>query len=110
MQIWKVDPLARCGGYAIVDGDGRSVAVVTQRDPHPSLGGGISHEQAMGNAHLFAAACDLLQALENLMGAYCEPDDRLCCSGIDCGCMGATKHQQAEHYARAAIAKARGEE
>lgn len=61
------------------------------------------------NARLIAAAPDLLQALVNLVSAYSEPDDRVCCNGVDCGCFGATKHQEAEHYARAAIAKARGE-
>ena len=58
------------------------------------------------NASLIAAAPDLLQALEDLLQAYSEPDRRLCCDGRDCGCMGSTVHQQAEHYARAAIAKA----
>lgn len=60
------------------------------------------------NARLIAAAPDLLEALKNLMCAYSEPDDRPCCSGTDCGCMGATRYQQAEHYARSAIAKATG--
>lgn len=60
------------------------------------------------NAHLIAAAPDLLLALEELLQAYSEPDRRLCCDGRDCGCMGSTVHQQAEHYARAAMAKAKG--
>ena len=42
-------------------------------------------------------------ALEELLHAYSEPDRRLCCDGRDCGCMGSTVHQQAEHYARAAL-------
>ncbi|HEJ1761975.1 TPA: hypothetical protein SLV11_005855 [Pseudomonas aeruginosa] len=58
------------------------------------------------NARLIAAAPDLLESLENLMAAYSQPEDRICCNGVDCGCMGATTYQQAEHYARAAIAKA----
>ncbi len=66
-------------------------------------------EEVSANTRLIAAAPDLLQALENLVSAYSEPDDRVCCNGVDCGCFGATKHQEAEHYARAAIAKARGE-
>lgn len=63
-------------------------------------------EQQEANARLIAAAPDLLEALENLMAAYSQPEDRICCNGVDCGCMGATTYQQAEHYARAAIAKA----
>lgn len=81
------------------------------------LGGGIalcnryapydSVDQA--NANLISAAPDMLEALENLMDVYSEPDERICCNGADCGCMGATRRQQAEHYAREAIAKAKGE-
>lgn len=63
-------------------------------------------EELEANARLMAAAPDLLEALENLMAAYSQPEDRICCNGVDCGCMGATTYQQAEHYARAAIAKA----
>lgn len=46
---------------------------------------------------------ELKCALENLIDAYSKPDDRICCSGHDCGCMGATNHQQAEHYAKEAL-------
>lgn len=42
-------------------------------------------------------------ALENLLDAYSKPDDRICCSGHQCGCMGATNHQQAEYYAKEAL-------
>lgn len=48
---------------------------------------------------------ELKGSLENLLDAYSRPDDRICCSGADCGCMGATNHQQAEHYAKEAIAR-----
>lgn len=65
-----------------------------------------AHEE--GNALLIAAAPELLLALDELLEAYSKPDERLCCDGRDCGCMGSTVHQQAEHYARAAIAKATG--
>jgi hypothetical protein len=61
------------------------------------------------DARLIAAAPELLLALEDLLAAYSKPDERLCCDGRDCGCMGSTIHQQAEHYARVAIEKARGE-
>ncbi len=80
-----------------------------------SIGGHVrgdnfdDYSEVSANAHLIAAAPELLQALENLIAAYSSPDDRICCNGTDCGCMGATEHQLAEHYARAAIAKARGE-
>ena len=49
---------------------------------------------------------EMKAALDNLLDAYSRPDDRICCSGADCGCMGATNHQQAEHYAKEAIARA----
>ncbi|UXS24234.1 hypothetical protein [Agrobacterium tumefaciens] len=55
-----------------------------------------------------AAIEDLVLSLQGLLEAYSKPDERLCCDGRDCGCMGSTVHQQAEHYARAAIAKATG--
>lgn len=60
------------------------------------------------DAHIAAAAPELLLAIEELLNAYSKPDERLCCDGRDCGCMGSTVHQQAEHYARVAVAKARG--
>lgn len=69
--------------------------------------GNLSPED-FANARLIAAAPDLFQALEELLEAYSKPDERLCCDGRDCGCMGSTVHQQAEHYARAAIARAEG--
>lgn len=69
---------------------------------------GISNEEIEANARLIASAPDLLHALEDLLHAYSKPDRRLCCDGRDCGCMGSTVHQQAEHYARAAITKAGG--
>ena len=60
------------------------------------------------NARLITAAPDLLDALSNLLQAYSEPDRSLCCDGRDCGCMGSTVYQEAEHYASKAIAKAKG--
>jgi hypothetical protein len=61
------------------------------------------------NASLIAAAPELLTSLQDVLSVYSEPDYRLCCDGRDCGCMGASVYQQAEHYARAAIAKALGQ-
>ena len=60
------------------------------------------------NAHLIAAAPDLYAALADLLSAYAEPDKQICCNGQHCGCQGSTVQQMAEHYARAAIAKATG--
>ncbi|MBA8799198.1 hypothetical protein FHW77_002917 [Agrobacterium sp. RC10-4-1] len=68
----------------------------------------LDYRGAEHNALLIAAAPDLLLALQELLEAYSKPDERLCCDGRDCGCMGSTVHQQAEHYARAAIAKSTG--
>lgn len=74
------------------------------------IAGGNSHDTlTLPNARLIAAAPDLLEALQDLLEAYSKPDERLCCDGWCCGCMGATIHQQAEHYAISAIAKALGE-
>lgn len=56
--------------------------------------------------HRWNAHIDLLVYLKNLLEAYSKPDERLCCDGRDCGCRGSTAYQMAEHYARAAIAKA----
>lgn len=61
------------------------------------------------NARLIAAAPDMLRALSILLEVYSKPDMRLCCDGQDCTCMGSTSHQEAEHFARAVIAQAKGE-
>lgn len=61
------------------------------------------------NARLIAAAPEMLEALQCMIDAYSEPDQQLCCDGQDCGCMGSTVRQLAEHCARAAIAKAIGQ-
>ena len=93
---------------------GASSNDVHDRDHYAQVVAGVmADEHGRGDqaatAHLIAAAPDLYAALEDLLAAYAEPDDRLCCSGQDCGCHGATIYQQAEYYARAALAKARGE-
>ncbi len=59
------------------------------------------------DAHLIAAAPGLYAALADLLSAYAEPDKQICCNGQHCGCQGSTVQQMAEHYARAALAKAR---
>lgn len=76
-----------------------------------TLCSGADEKMAMAEANtdLAASAPELLEALGSLLAVYSEPDQRICCSGFGCGCMGATTYQQAEYYARAAIAKAKGE-
>ncbi len=64
---------------------------------------------AAPDAHLILAAPDLYAALADLLSAYAEPDKQICCNGQHCGCQGSTVQQMAEHYARAALAKARGQ-
>lgn len=66
-------------------------------------------ECAKANARLIAAAPELLVALRNLLSAYEKPDQLICCNGHECGCMGFSVYQEAEHYAYSAIDKATGE-
>lgn len=96
---WKAVKAAH-GPIDILDSRGRDVVTV--------YGGGVETESQGANARLIAAVPELLQALQELLEAYSKPDERLCCDGRECGCMGSTVHQMAEHYARAAIAKAEG--
>ena len=70
-------------------------------------GGEIQRDRA--NANLIAAAPDLYAALEDLLASYAEPDQQICCGGHGCGCRGASVRDLAEHHARAALAKARGQ-
>jgi hypothetical protein len=102
---WHVDPKSPEESFFedvnVLRHDGLAVAVCVQN-------GDILPPEPEANARLIAAAPDLLVALADLLHSYSEPDRRLCCDGRDCGCMGATVQQQAEHYARAAIAKAEG--
>lgn len=71
--------------------------------------GALDHwRHEVGKLHSQLAARDeeikrLREALKGLLEAHSKPDERLCCDGRDCGCMGSTVHQQAEHYARAAL-------
>jgi len=57
---------------------------------------GISRDEAKANIRLIAAAPDLLEALDDLLIAYCDPGNQ----GGD--------HDEKVEAARAAIAKARG--
>ncbi len=65
--------------------------------------------ECTANAHLIAAAPDLYAALDDLLASYAEPDQQICCGGHGCGCRGASVRDLAEHHARAALAKARGQ-
>lgn len=104
--IHQKAPWSRDKHGCVVDANGDSVLFRSVS----TLSAGSDERMAMAEANtdLAAAAPDLLQSLEELLDAFSKPDQRICCSGIDCGCMGATTYKQAEHYARAAIAKARG--
>ena len=92
---WSVSEELVCGGVRINDEFGRSAAVVTQRDNHPTLGGGVSPDDAMRRARLMAASPDLLEALERLVSSARD---------VDHGYM-----DQAIDNAESAIARARGE-
>lgn len=37
--------------------------------------------------------------MDTILEVLSKPDQRLCCDGRECGCMGATEHQQALHHA-----------
>jgi 23S rRNA maturation mini-RNase III len=59
------------------------------------------------------AADGLAVMLENCLEVLTKKDERICCDGRECGCYGATKHQEAEHYATEALSayrKARGQD
>lgn len=97
---WRVGPI---DDTRVEDAHGNEVAQIDGDYNQPE-----TWPLMEANARLIAAAPELLLALNELLDAYSKPDERLCCDGRDCGCMGSTVHQQAEHYARAAIAKAEG--
>lgn len=42
--------------------------------------------------------------LKNCMEVLPQEDRQMCCSGRECGCYGATIHDEAEHYAKEALA------
>lgn len=91
-----------------------NLATVTQRDPHPMHGGGISAKETLANARLISAAPDLLEALDLITSLasqeWQEPDGSR---------KGATDNQGRRMWfisadvmqeARAAILKATGEQ
>ena len=60
--MWHVNTELNTPNPRIDDENGRGVAHVIQRDPHPSIGQGVTIEEAMRRAQLMAAAPDLLEA------------------------------------------------
>jgi len=96
---WTPGPWIWSGGTGVQRPNGRWVHVETT----------APHKQAVANARLIAAAPDLYAALDDLLASYAEPDQQICCGGHGCGCRGASVRDLAEHHARAALAKARGE-
>ena len=70
---------------------------------------GVGSPDLLANSRLMAAAPDLYAALDDLLASYAEPDQQICCGGHGCGCRGASVRDLAEHHARAALAKARGQ-
>ena len=67
MQL-EIDSEQVTGGVRIVDRSlpqcYQGVAIVIQRDPHPTLGHGITHDQAVERSRVMAASFELLEALE----------------------------------------------
>lgn len=62
---WSVHPGGQYVGERIDGPSGRGLAHAITRDPHPTLGHGLSVDEAAANARLIAAAPDLLAACEN---------------------------------------------
>lgn len=103
-MTWKVSKDPVCGGVRIDDEGGRSVAVVTQRDPHPTMGHVVTHNEAMRRALIMGASEDLIEALSGMLEIYGVREQHMerepFASSTEVECCNA---------ARAAIAKARGE-
>lgn len=96
-------------GETKITADGADRIALCARDLDANGGKAIAllyGPDRLANAHLFQAAHELLVMLQNLLEVYSKPDRQMCCDGRECGCMGSTVYDEAEHYARAAIAKA----
>ena len=106
---WRVSTigLMNDGALPVSSDQGQVARVSAQADFPRGQGHNSECAERDANAHLIAAAPDLYAALADLLSAYAEPDKQICCNGQHCGCQGSTVQQMAEHYARAALAKAR---
>ncbi|HEX7852095.1 MAG TPA: hypothetical protein VF503_00180 [Sphingobium sp.] len=67
------------------------------------------HGEMLANAALFIAAPDLVKAADIALGLILGGRlyEQQCCDGHMCGCQGSTYADEAEHFLRAALAKAR---
>ena len=50
------------------------------------------------------AAEELAKAVRDVVTAYAEPDQLICCNGYMCGCRGSSVRDMADHYVREALA------
>jgi hypothetical protein len=69
-----------------------------------------TEDQLDADAMARPKVANVVVQLENLLSVYQRPDERMCCDGRECGCMGATAYQEAEHFARAALRALKGAE
>lgn len=54
----------------------------------------------LSDAEAMAEALERAEVtIQNLINVMGTPDQRQCCDGRECGCMGATVYQEAEYYA-----------
>jgi hypothetical protein len=108
---WKVDSEPRTGGLLITDNRG-GVATVTQRDPHPVNGNGVTWDECAERARLIAAAPSLLSALEELLERMAVPDSNCSCH-ISPPCNDCVEYgglRETMEFARRVIATATGVE
>lgn len=71
----------------------------------------VEPDEVRANAALIAAAPELYEAAEIALSLIegGRIYEQQCCNGRECGCHGSTYADEAEHYLRAALSKARGE-
>lgn len=79
---WTVNKGEHCG--ARIDGpNGRSVAHAIQRDPHPSLGQGITQDEAEANARRIVLCVNVHDELVQVAKDFSEAMGEL---GLSCEC------------------------
>jgi len=66
------------------------VSAWNRRTPDPAQIRADALREALGNA---------ATTIKNLLEVMATPDQRQCCDGSMCGCMGSTVYQEAEYYA-----------